>query len=173
MDEKTPLLRASDALSKEGARLLNLLGYKVKGLQANIGLEQELFLIPRSGQVYSRSTDIRSDDLPYLCLSLTCSLQPPRGPTDERPHGDGPHAAPRPGALRPLYAPPPPYIHTYTLTWSAVCCTADMAPPSIASPALSCMQEIQAQCFKLGIPLRTRHRGGCADLTRPLPNSSL
>ena len=65
------------------------------------------------------------------------------------------------------------YIHTYTLTWSAVCCTADMAPPSIASPALSCMQEIQAQCFKLGIPLRTRHRGGCADLTRPLPNSSL
>jgi glutamine synthetase len=51
LDEKTPLLRASDALSKEGARLLNLLGYKVKGLQANIGLEQELFLIPRSGQV--------------------------------------------------------------------------------------------------------------------------
>ena len=73
MDEKTPLLRASDALSKEGARLLNLLGYKVKGLQANIGLEQELFLIPRSGQVYSRSTDIPPDDLPYLCLS---HLQP-------------------------------------------------------------------------------------------------
>jgi glutamine synthetase len=33
-----------------------------------------------------------------------------------------------------------------------------MAPISFASPALSCMQEIQAQCFKLGIPLRTRHR---------------
>jgi glutamine synthetase len=41
LDEKTPLLRASDALSKQGARLLNLLGYKsVKGLSANIGLEQ-------------------------------------------------------------------------------------------------------------------------------------
>lgn len=33
-----------------------------------------------------------------------------------------------------------------------------MAPPSLASPALACMQEIQEQCFKLGIPLRTRHR---------------
>lgn len=33
-----------------------------------------------------------------------------------------------------------------------------MAPPSLASPALSCMSEIQDQCFKLGIPLKTRHR---------------
>ena len=33
-----------------------------------------------------------------------------------------------------------------------------MAPPSLTSPALACMQEIQEQCFKLGIPLRTRHR---------------
>ena len=34
----------------------------------------------------------------------------------------------------------------------------DMAPPSLSSPALACMQEIQQQCFKMGIPLRTRHR---------------
>jgi glutamine synthetase len=49
LDEKTPLLRASDALTKEGARLLNLLGFKggVTSLQTNIGLEQELFLVPR------------------------------------------------------------------------------------------------------------------------------
>ena len=33
-----------------------------------------------------------------------------------------------------------------------------MAPPSTTSAALGCMQEIQEQCFKLGIPLRTRHR---------------
>lgn len=33
-----------------------------------------------------------------------------------------------------------------------------MAPPSLASPALACMQDIQQQCFRLGIPLRTRHR---------------
>ena len=33
-----------------------------------------------------------------------------------------------------------------------------MAPISLSSPALACMQEIQQQCLKLGIPLRTRHR---------------
>merc|ERR1719409_2567802 len=33
-----------------------------------------------------------------------------------------------------------------------------MAAPSHATAALACMQEIQAQCFRLGIPLRTRHR---------------
>ena len=38
-------------------------------------------------------------------------------------------------------------------------CLSDMAPPSLASPALRAMQEIQTECFKLGIPLRTRHRG--------------
>jgi glutamine synthetase type III len=33
-----------------------------------------------------------------------------------------------------------------------------MAAPSLATPALGCMQEIQRQCFLLGIPLKTRHR---------------
>jgi glutamine synthetase len=33
-----------------------------------------------------------------------------------------------------------------------------MAPISGAAPALACMQEVQQECFKLGIPLRTRHR---------------
>ena len=33
-----------------------------------------------------------------------------------------------------------------------------MAPPSLASAALKAMQEIQEQCFLMGIPLRTRHR---------------
>merc|ERR1711988_1679337 len=37
-------------------------------------------------------------------------------------------------------------------------CDHYMAPPSLASPALACMQEIQEQCFAMGIPLRTRHR---------------
>ena len=47
LDEKTPLLRATDALSKEGSRLLNLLGFKVNSLTVNIGLEQEFFFVPR------------------------------------------------------------------------------------------------------------------------------
>merc|ERR1719453_1849066 len=33
-----------------------------------------------------------------------------------------------------------------------------MAPPSLASPALAAMSEMQQQCYKMGIPLRTRHR---------------
>merc|ERR1719453_2303388 len=51
LDEKTPLLRASDALSREGARLLNNLGYKCDGVEAMIGLEQEVFFIPRDEYV--------------------------------------------------------------------------------------------------------------------------
>jgi glutamine synthetase len=47
LDEKLPLLRAADSLSKEGARLMNNLGYKVDTVFANIGLEQELFFVPR------------------------------------------------------------------------------------------------------------------------------
>jgi glutamine synthetase len=37
-------------------------------------------------------------------------------------------------------------------------CDHYMAPPSLTSSALACMQEIQDQCFRMGIPLRTRHR---------------
>jgi glutamine synthetase len=33
-----------------------------------------------------------------------------------------------------------------------------MSPPSLASAALRCMQDIQLECFKIGIPLKTRHR---------------
>ena len=33
-----------------------------------------------------------------------------------------------------------------------------MAPPSVTSPVFACMQDIQDECFKLKIPLRTRHR---------------
>ena len=34
----------------------------------------------------------------------------------------------------------------------------DMAALSYATPALACLQEIQEVCFKMGIPLCTRHR---------------
>jgi glutamine synthetase len=57
LDEKTPLLRACEALSREGVRLLGLLGYHVKSVHACIGLEQELFLVPRSA--YLRRPDLQ------------------------------------------------------------------------------------------------------------------
>ena len=40
MDEKTPLLRAQQAMSKQGIRLMNHLGYSIKSLNAMIGSSQ-------------------------------------------------------------------------------------------------------------------------------------
>ena len=37
-------------------------------------------------------------------------------------------------------------------------CDHYMAPPSSSNPALACMQEIQDECWRIGIPLKTRHR---------------
>ena len=71
LDEKTPLLRASDALSREGTKLLHLLGYKsVKGIQANIGLEQEFFFVPRDA--YLKRPDLQ------LSGRTIMGKQPPR-----------------------------------------------------------------------------------------------
>ncbi|EKX45875.1 hypothetical protein GUITHDRAFT_71007 [Guillardia theta CCMP2712] len=57
LDEKTPLLRAEQALNKEGVRFLKNLGYDVSGVQSNIGLEQEFFLVPRDA--YARRLDLQ------------------------------------------------------------------------------------------------------------------
>jgi glutamine synthetase len=40
LDQKTSLLRASDALSREGVRFMKLLGYPVKSLTMMVGFEQ-------------------------------------------------------------------------------------------------------------------------------------
>jgi len=111
IDEKTPLLRSTDALSREGTRLLKLLGYDVEGLSANIGLEQEIFLIPRDA--YLKRVDLQ------LTGRTIMGQDAPRGQE---------------------------------------MCDHYMGPPSLTSPALACMQEIQEQCYRMGIPLRTRHR---------------
>lgn len=111
LDEKTPLLRANEALSKNGTRLLKLLGYEVDSLQANIGLEQEIFLIPRDQ--YYRRPDIQ------LTGRTVIGKNAPRGQE---------------------------------------MCDHYMAPLSSATAALDCMREIQEECWKMGIPLKTRHR---------------
>ena len=114
LDEKTPLLRANDALSKHGSRLLRHLGYENAekvGLKANIGLEQEIFLVPRD-QYYRRP------DLQYTGRTVMGKIPP------------------RDQEMSDHY----------------------MAPLSTATPALACMKEIQDECFKMGIPLKTRHR---------------
>jgi glutamine synthetase len=114
LDEKTPLLRSNAALNKQGSRLLKHLGLDVAskgGLVANIGLEQEIFLIPRD-QYYRRP------DLQFTGRTVI-GKNAPRGQE---------------------------------------MCDHYMAPLSSATPALACMQEIQDECWKLGIPLKTRHR---------------
>lgn len=37
-------------------------------------------------------------------------------------------------------------------------CDHYMSPPSTSAPALAFFQEVQEECYKLGIPMRTRHR---------------
>jgi glutamine synthetase len=114
LDEKTPLLRANAALQKEGTRLLKHLGLDAAakgGLVTNIGLEQEMFLIPRDQ--YYRRPDLQ------LTGRTVIGANAPRGQE---------------------------------------MCDHYMAPLSSATSALACMQEIQEECWKLGIPLKTRHR---------------
>ncbi|KAG7357283.1 glutamine synthase [Nitzschia inconspicua] len=112
LDEKTPLLRANAALDKEASRLFALLGMDTSsGVQANIGLEQEIFLIPR--EEYYRRPDLQ------LTGRTIMGKNAPRGQE---------------------------------------MCDHYMAPLSSATAALACMQEIQDECWRIGIPLKTRHR---------------
>jgi glutamine synthetase len=112
LDEKTPLLRANAALDKQASRLLSKLGLDTSsGIQANIGLEQEIFLIPR--EEYYRRPDLQMTGRTII------GKDAPRGQE---------------------------------------MCDHYMAPLSTSTAALSCMQEIQDECWRIGIPLKTRHR---------------
>mmetsp|Transcript_21111 Transcript_21111/g.44358 ORF Transcript_21111/g.44358 Transcript_21111/m.44358 type:complete len:713 (-) Transcript_21111:464-2602(-) len=112
LDEKTPLLRSNSALDKNGSRLFGLLGGDASsGVQANIGLEQEIFLIPR--EEFYRRPDLQ------LTGRTIMGKNAPRGQE---------------------------------------MCDHYMAPLSSATAALACMQEIQDECWRMGIPLKTRHR---------------
>lgn len=111
LDEKTPLHRSVGAMSSATTRLLGLLGYKTSGVNANLGLEQELFLIPR--EAYFRRPDLQ------LTGRTVMGKDAPRGQE-----------------MSDHY----------------------MSALNEAGPVKECMQEIQDECFKLGIPLKTRHR---------------
>lgn len=57
LDTRTPLLRASEALSKQAVRVLHALGDTgVRNVYANVGLEQEYFLIDRD--LYRQRRDL-------------------------------------------------------------------------------------------------------------------
>ena len=57
LDKKTPLLRSMDALSREAAKVLNLIGQKdVTGVSTTVGPEQEYFLIEK--EAYKKRKDL-------------------------------------------------------------------------------------------------------------------
>jgi glutamine synthetase len=111
LDEKTPLLRANAAVSKHGARLLKHIGIDTTGIVCNIGLEQELFLIPR--EAYYRRPDLQLTGRTIMGKNAFRGQE-----------------------MNDHY----------------------MAPLSTATSALACLQEVQDECYRIGIPLRTRHR---------------
>jgi glutamine synthetase len=112
LDEKTPLLRANNALNKHGKRLLTQLGLDASsGIRTNIGLEQEIFFVPRDA--YYKRPDLQFTGRTVIGKNA------PRGQE---------------------------------------MCDHYMAPLSTATSALACMQEIQDECWRMGIPLKTRHR---------------
>jgi len=111
LDEKTPLHRAVQSLSKAGTRMFAACGVKVDGLVNNIGLEQEMFLIPR--EAYFKRMDLQ------LAGRTVMGKNAPRGQEGSDHY---------------------------------------MSAINTAGPALNAMKEMQAECFKIGIPLITRHR---------------
>ena len=57
VDEKTPLLRATEYLNKETTKLLNTLGFSdVKSVVCEVGCEQEYFLVDK--ELYSKREDL-------------------------------------------------------------------------------------------------------------------
>lgn len=71
LDKKTPLLRSMVALDKEGRRLLNILGIKAHKVVANVGGEQEYFLVDK--KIYERRDDLQ------LCGRTLFGAPAPKG----------------------------------------------------------------------------------------------
>jgi len=57
LDQKTPLLRSMEALSKQAVRILKLFGHEdVTNVKATVGAEQEYFLV--SKEIYDKRKDL-------------------------------------------------------------------------------------------------------------------
>jgi len=72
LDKKTPLLRSMDEVSRESLRILRLFGdTETKRVIANVGAEQEYFLLPKD--LYAQREDMR------LTGRTLFGAQPPKG----------------------------------------------------------------------------------------------
>jgi glutamine synthetase len=108
LDEKTPLLRSIDAMSKQAVRLLKILGKEVSRVHSTVGPEQEYFLIDRN--FYLQRPDLVATGRTLF------GAKPPKGQEMEDHYF---------GAIRPRI--------------------------------LAFMNDVETECYKLGIPLKTRH----------------
>ena len=71
LDKKTPLLRSQEAIDREARRLLKLFGIDTRRVVANVGAEQEYFLI--DDEVWSRRPDL------LYCGRTLFGAMPPKG----------------------------------------------------------------------------------------------
>ena len=72
LDQKTPLLRSLEEVSRESMRILRLFGdHETKRVLSSVGAEQEYFIIPRS--MYAKREDLR------LTGRTLFGAKPPKG----------------------------------------------------------------------------------------------
>lgn len=130
LDEKTPLLRANERLNEEGIRLFNLLGLNTKD-QSDL---DKLSAIEKDFLNIKKVEQlIGLEQEFFFILKKDYQRRPDLQYCGRTLIG---HSAARGQDLSDHY----------------------MAPLSYSSPVLACMREIQEEAFKMGIPLRTRHR---------------
>ncbi|MBO4278140.1 MAG: glutamine synthetase III [Clostridia bacterium] len=71
LDKKTPLLRSAQALNEQALRILKLFGTEARHVEANVGPEQEYFLIDK--KMFNRREDL------VVCGRTLFGAKPPKG----------------------------------------------------------------------------------------------
>ena len=71
LDKKTPLLRSTEALNEQAMRILNLFGTEARHVEANVGPEQEYFLVDK--YLFNQREDL------VVCGRTLFGAKPPKG----------------------------------------------------------------------------------------------
>ena len=71
LDKKTPLLRSAQALNEQAMRILKLFGTEARHVEANVGPEQEYFLIDK--ELFGKREDL------LICGRTLFGAKPPKG----------------------------------------------------------------------------------------------
>ncbi len=71
LDKKTPLLRSAEALNVQAMRILKLFGTEARHVEANVGPEQEYFLVDKD--MFNKREDL------VVCARTLFGAKPPKG----------------------------------------------------------------------------------------------